>query len=93
MEKQQIKELNEIREYLEISKENFIKILALAKMRQKRSNIHISDEMLYEIIVDALINNDYDISDNRKDFYYDILPEKQKSIEESFIRAIKNLDF
>ena len=91
MEKDQIKELNEIRKYLEISQEDFIKIIALAKIKQKKSKTVIKDEMLYEIIYEALLNCDYDISDNRKEFYYDSLIENKKTPEESFMMAIKNL--
>ncbi len=91
MEKEQIIELNEIRKYLEISKEDFIKIIALAKIRQKKSKIIIKDEMIYEIIYETLLNYDHDISENRQDFYYDSLKENKKTPEESFMIAIKNL--
>ncbi len=94
MEKEQIKKLNEIRKYLEISKEDFIEILALAKMHQKNSRIFISDDMLYEIIEEALLNTDYEINEkNKYIFYDDSFIEKNKSIQENLIRAIKTLDF
>ena len=66
MEKELITELNEIRKELEIPMEDFIKIIALAKMHCNRSKIKISDEMLYEIIIGALTNYDYEDMDDKE---------------------------
>lgn len=59
MEKELLKKLNIIRKDLEIPMDDFIKIIALAKMHCKQSKLHISDEMLYEIVLDSLSSYDY----------------------------------
>ena len=69
MEKELIIKLNNIRKELEIPEEDFIKIVSLAIKRRDNSKIYISDELLYEIIIEALTNYDYedmDDYDNRK---------------------------
>lgn len=69
MEKDLIIKLNNIRKELEIPEEDFIKIVSLAIKRRDNSKIYISDELLYEIIIEALTNYDYedmDDYDNRK---------------------------
>ena len=59
MEKELLKELNEIRKELEIPMEDFIKIMALAKRHRDKSKIIISDEKLYEIVLETLSSYDY----------------------------------
>ena len=69
MERELIIRLNDIRKELEISEDDFIKIVSLAIKRRENSKIYISDELLYEIIIEALTNYDYedmDDYDNRK---------------------------
>ena len=67
MEKELILELNEIRKELEIPEKDFVKIVSLATMRRKNSSIKISDEMLYEIILDAMSSYDYGIDNSEED--------------------------
>ena len=64
MNKELILELNEIRKELEISEEDFVTIMALAEERRNNSSIFISDEMLYEIILGALMDYDYEEVDD-----------------------------
>ncbi len=67
MEKELLKELNKIRKELGIPEEDYLKIMALAKMHAKRSKVKISDEMVYEIVLEAL--SSYDYNDNINEQY------------------------
>lgn len=91
MEKEKVYELNLIREYLEISKEDFIEILISAKARQMKSTIEISNEMLFEIIKDALSSYDDRLGNGGKEILLGEYLEKKKSANELVERAIKNL--
>ena len=93
MEKELIIKLMEIREELEIPQEDFIKIIALAKRHRDKSKIVISDEMLFNIISDALLGIDSEVVDNKGSVFYDPLIKKRKTPEESILRAIRNLDY
>ena len=74
MEKELLIKLNEVRKELEIPKDDFIKIIALANRRRSKSKLEISDEMLYEIILDSLASYDYDNKSNNNE-------EKKAAIE------------
>lgn len=64
MEKDLVLKLNEVRKELEINEKDFIKIVSLATIRRNKSNIVISDEMLYEIILGAMTSYDYENTTN-----------------------------
>ena len=94
MEKEYVIKLKHIKDYLGIKEEDFIKIIALAKMHSAKSKVHINDEMLYEIIVESLLNTDHIEEDIKKDpFYSDEVVERGKTVEEAIMRAIKALDY
>ena len=84
MNKEMLKELNEICEYLEISKEELKKILLLV-LKYKNENNNIHEEALYEIIKESLSNMDYPQEN-------DVLNTK-KTTEEAFNRALNNLGY
>ena len=86
MEDELLKELNGLRKYLEISKKEFVRLLSLAYFYKQNSNQYISNEMLYQIIEEALVNMDYE---NQTDFNI----RNEKSTLEAFKRALNNLGY
>ena len=87
MEQEALRELNEIREYLEISKNEF-KILLLMALKYKMENgQYIHEEDLYQIVEEAMNNMDYQSKDS------DDLFVAGKTIEEAFNRALVNLGY
>ena len=80
-----LKELNRIRQYLEISKDEFKMLLLLAfKYNQEKGN-NICEESLYEIVLEALNNMDYQSNNDG------IM--QSKTIQETFNRALDNLGY
>ena len=67
MEEEYLQRLNDVKEELEIPDKDFLKIIELAKKRKEKSKIYISDGTLYEIIVGALTNYDYQDIDGYSD--------------------------
>ena len=91
MEKDYIKELNDLRKDLEISKRDFIIVLSLAIYYQKRNKQYIKEEELYQIVEETLVNMDYE---NESDDLYSISGiGNNKTIIESFERALNNLGY
>ena len=67
MEEEYLQRLNDDKEELEIPDKDILKIIELAKKRKEKSKIYISDGTLYEIIVGALTNYDYQDIDGYSD--------------------------
>ena len=85
MNTEALKELNRIRQYLEISKDEFKMLLLLAfKYNQEKGN-NIREESLYEIVLEALNNMDYQSNNDG------IM--QSKTIQETFNRALDNLGY
>ena len=93
MEKELLEELKELRDYLEIPKEDFIEIMVAAKSRQYGSKMNITDEMIYEIVKEALQSYDNRLSHDVGEVVFDEYLDKKKSAEELVKRAIKNLGY
>ena len=91
MEKDYIKELNDLRRDLEISKRDFIIVLSLAIYYQKRNEQYIKEEELYQIVEETLVNMDYENEINDLNSISGI--RNNKTIIESFERALNNLGY
>ena len=91
MEKDYIKELNDLRKDLEISKRDFIIVLSLAIYYQKRNEQYIKEEELYQIVEETLVNMDYENEINDLNSISGI--RNNKTIIESFERALNNLGY
>ena len=91
MEKDYIKELNDIRKDLEISKRDFIIVLSLAIYYQKRNEQYIKEEELCQIVEETLVNMDYENESNDLNSINGI--RNNKTIIESFKRALNNLGY
>ena len=87
MDEEEFKELNEIRKYLEISKNEFKILLLLALKYQKENGEYIHEELLYEIVKEALNNMDYNQKVSEDGILY------AKTIREAFNRALVNLGY
>ena len=88
MNKESLKEINELSEYLEIPKDEFKMILLLALKYQNENGQIIHEEKLYQIIEEALNNIDYP-----EVAKYDVSITSPKTIEEAFNRALINLGY
>ena len=84
MEKELLEKLNETRENLDIPKEDYKEIVLAAMRRRKNSTSHISDELLYEIILTALAEYDHNFDE-------DDLINPRKSSEALVERATRSL--
>ena len=73
MERELLIILENTRRELGIPEEDYLKIMALAKMHAKRSKIKINDEMIYEIVLDAISSYDYSVDENDKKSYIDAI--------------------
>lgn len=91
MEKDYIKELNDLRRDLEISKRDFIIVLSLAIYYQKRNEQYIKEEELYQIVEETLVNMDYENEINDLNSISGI--RNNKTIIESFESALNNLGY
>ena len=86
MDKENLKQLNEIRKYLEIPLYEYKLLLLMALKYQNENNIR--EELLYEIIEEALSNIDYSDNNEVDDFI-----DRVKTTEETFNRALTNLGY
>ena len=89
MDKEELKRLDEIRKYLDVSKNEFEILLLLALKYKNEEGKAIHEEQLYEVVEEALNNMDY--HDNDTMGKGDL--SKAKSIEEAFNRALINLGY
>lgn len=87
MSEENLRELNQIRNYLEISENEFKILLLMAIKYQIKNQKSINEELLCEIIKEALSNMDY-LSDD----LFDDMP-KSKTIEECFNRALMSFGY
>ena len=67
MEEELMEQLRNIAGQLEIPEDDFDEIVRLAKIGQKASTIYISNEQLYQIILNALMNYDSEEIDRIED--------------------------
>lgn len=86
MGKDDIKKLNELRQDLEIDERSFKILLALAVYYQKNSEQYISDEVLFQIIEETLVNIDYEEEDISG-------IKTKKNLAESFEKSLSNLGY
>lgn len=88
MEKEFLREINEYRKYLDVSKNDFKLLLALALHYQNENGEHIHEEKLYEVIEEALNNMDY-----RDMSAFNDSMVRGKTVKEAFDRALVNLGY
>lgn len=88
MDKESLKELNELRKYLEIPKDDFKMLLLLALKYQNENSESIHEEKIYEIVEESLNNMDYQNNVN-----YDDFTAYAKTVKEAFDRALVNLGY
>ena len=93
MNKDLIQELNELRAYLEITDDEFDKLLFLAINFKNNNSQYISDELLYRIMEEALVNMDYNEELLIDEEYMAINIPNAKTIEETFNKALNNLGY
>ncbi len=89
MNKEMLKELNDLRKELEISKEDFITILKIVFIYQKKYNNIINDEQLYQLVQEILVNIDINIEDS----YIDEELIKSKTIDETLKKVLRNYNY
>ncbi len=89
MDKEMLKELNDLRKELEISKEDFITILKIVFIYQKKYNNIINDEQLYQLVQEILVNMDINIEDS----YIDEELIKSKTIDETLKKVLRNYNY
>lgn len=88
MDKESLKELNELRKYLEIPMNDFKIVLFLALNYRDENGKRIHEELLVSVIEETLNNMDY--SNN---ILYDDFITYTKTIKEAFNRALVNLGY
>ena len=93
MNKDLIQELNDLRTYLEINDEDFEELLFLASNFKNNNSQYVSDELLYQIIEEALVNLDYQEKLLIDGEHIALHISNAKTTEESFNRALNNLGY
>ena len=83
MDREELQRLNELREELEVSKEDYQELLVLAF--QYIDEKHLNEETIYEIVEEALNNIDYD-NIIKSEF-------RTKTIKEAFKKALIDLGY
>ena len=89
MDKEMLKELNDLRKELEISKEEYVEILKMVMNYQLKYHRIINDEQLFQLVQEVLINMDRTIEYD----YQNDSDLKSKNAHETLKKVLRNYNY